>query len=302
MSEDIDEHSAAIQGWDLNYNQISAGPFKGELFEYGLGWMQIIRDKTNQSMVKKGAAPAGSISFSFPVNFSGNLYCSGNLIPSACVLSALPENLPELKLPNLVDVITISISSSTLERELELHGVTHEILRQPKLYQLKDFLVANRLKETLELFEKKHDWMGTAIAEEIWRNEIRDLLLWNLLDALPSDQSGILLPSARKLLVDRACEYALTHLEEPLSILSLCRKLGASRRKLQYCFQETLGINAVAYLRALRLNAVRRDLRLGTCTMSVQDVASRWGFSHMSRFSREYREMFGELPSRTLQR
>ncbi len=85
-------------------------------------------------------------------------------------------------------------------------------------------------------------------------------------------------------MVDRAREYALTHVDEPLSILDLCNHIGASRRKLQYCFQETLGINPVAYLRALRLNAVRRELRSGGHARGVQEVAARWGFWHLSRF------------------
>lgn len=101
-------------------------------------------------------------------------------------------------------------------------------------------------------------------------------------------------------MVDRAREYALAHVDEPLSILDLCNHIGASRRKLQYCFQETLGINPVAYLRALRLNAVRRELRLGT--QGVQEVAARWGFWHLSRFASDYRTLFGETPSQTLRR
>jgi len=89
------------------------------------------------------------------------------------------------------------------------------------------------------------------------------------------------------------------HPDQPPSILELCNRVGASRRKLQYCFQETLGINPVAYLRTLRLNAAHRALRRGAGE-SVQDVAARWGFCHLSRFARDYRRLFGQLPSTTL--
>jgi AraC family ethanolamine operon transcriptional activator len=80
-------------------------------------------------------------------------------------------------------------------------------------------------------------------------------------------------------------------------MLEVCRRVGASRRKLNYCFQEVLGSSPVKYLRAVRLNGVRRELRAGAA--AVQDVAARWGFWHLGQFAREYRQQFGELPSET---
>jgi AraC-like DNA-binding protein len=34
----------------------------------------------------------------------------------------------------------------------------------------------------------------------------------------------------------------------------------------------------------------------------VTDIALDWGFCHFSRFSQEYRRLFGETPGKTLQR
>jgi len=59
----------------------------------------------------------------------------------------------------------------------------------------------------------------------------------------------------------------------------------------------------VRFLRALRLNGVRRELRAGRpLAGSVQDTAARWGFWHLGHFVTEYKQMFGELPSETLRR
>ena len=35
-------------------------------------------------------------------------------------------------------------------------------------------------------------------------------------------------------------------------------------------------------------------------TYSVADAANEWGFWHMGQFAKDYRRMFGELPSETL--
>jgi AraC-like DNA-binding protein len=55
------------------------------------------------------------------------------------------------------------------------------------------------------------------------------------------------------------------------------------------------------YLRLRRLNAVRRELlRAKPGTVRVTDTAMRWGFWELGRFAREYRALFGELPSETV--
>lgn len=64
-----------------------------------------------------------------------------------------------------------------------------------------------------------------------------------------------------------------------------------------------LGTTPVAYLRAIRLNGVRRELlNAAQAGGGVYDIAVRWGFWHFSQFSMDYKRQFGELPSRTLQR
>ena len=83
----------------------------------------------------------------------------------------------------------------------------------------------------------------------------------------------------------------------------MCEASGASWRTLDYAFKERYGISPKAYLQTRQLNAVRRDLRAsGPGGDTVRNVAARWGFWHMGQFARDYRKLFGELPSQTLGR
>jgi AraC family ethanolamine operon transcriptional activator len=108
-------------------------------------------------------------------------------------------------------------------------------------------------------------------------------------------------PTTRFAVVSRAQDYIREHIDEPLTVEDLCRVLGVSRRTLQYSFQEVLQLNPVSYLRATRLNGARRMLKTADPKRhSVQDIAARWGFWHLSHFAKDYRRMFGELPSETL--
>jgi len=107
----------------------------------------------------------------------------------------------------------------------------------------------------------------------------------------------------------RICRMARAFVEEQLaedampSIVEICARVGASRRALEYSFQDYVGISPHEYLRRCRLNRVRAVLRSSDPRQAtVSDVAMRFGFFHLGRFAREYARLFGELPSRTLVR
>ena len=301
-TSDIDAHAQNLDGWQLSYDQVSPGPFEGELVEFRSDWMQLVRDRSNQAMIKTGAAWKGAITFSIPLHADGPMYCSGHPIYEPSLMVAHGENLPELHTPQHLDLIGVAIEEHALEHVLERQGSDFRITDLPRCYRLGESSVPRELAALFDGLPSDDQERDILLGHDSIRRGIRDAVMMHLLELIAPDQAPQLSPTARKRMVDRAREYALGHLDEPLSILDLCNHIGASRRKLQYCFQETLGINPVAYLRALRLNAVRRELRTSTQAYCVQDVAIRWGFWHLSRFSSDYRTMFGESPSQTLRR
>jgi AraC-like DNA-binding protein len=57
------------------------------------------------------------------------------------------------------------------------------------------------------------------------------------------------------------------------------------------------------WLRLRRLNSAHRELlSRGPDETTVAEVAMRWSFWHLGRFSSSYRALFKELPSETLRR
>jgi AraC family ethanolamine operon transcriptional activator len=105
----------------------------------------------------------------------------------------------------------------------------------------------------------------------------------------------------RQWIVSEAREYVIANRERPVSVPELCERLHVSRRTLQYCFQDVLGLAPASYLRAIRLNGARRDLcGAAPGERTVQDIAATWGFWHLSQFATDYRKLFGMLPSDTL--
>lgn len=96
-------------------------------------------------------------------------------------------------------------------------------------------------------------------------------------------------------------EYMEANADEPLTPQELARVGCMSVRTLHASFQQTFGESPMAYLRRIRLDHVRAELlRSDASQVRVTDVAMKWGFFHQSRFAQQYRDHFGELPSRTL--
>ena len=104
----------------------------------------------------------------------------------------------------------------------------------------------------------------------------------------------------RRQVIRRAEAYLEARGEPSVRIDELCLAAFTSLSRLERAFLETFGVGPRRYLMLRRLAAVRRELRRGDPQTSITDVATRWGFFHLGRFSQEYRQLFLERPSETL--
>lgn len=98
--------------------------------------------------------------------------------------------------------------------------------------------------------------------------------------------------------VRRAEAYMRDNLAESVTLTDLVASVRSSPRTLSANFQRFRGVSPMARFRDLRLDAVHALLRSGTAR-SVTEAATAYGFFHLGRFSRAYRERFGESPRDT---
>jgi len=106
---------------------------------------------------------------------------------------------------------------------------------------------------------------------------------------------------ARRGVARRARVFIDGHFRERVRMADLCRATGVEIRTLQRCFRRCFGVTVTSYLKAARLEAAYRDLiNADPSRDTVTAIALRNGCSHLGRFSSEFRERFGQLPSETL--
>jgi adenylate cyclase len=102
--------------------------------------------------------------------------------------------------------------------------------------------------------------------------------------------------------VKRALNYMCANLAEKITLADLARACATSERTLLKQFRRFVGIPPLAYLRRRRLSAARQELLDPATEDAISAIATRCGYTHLGRFSGDYRRAFGEHPSASRQR
>jgi AraC-like DNA-binding protein len=96
----------------------------------------------------------------------------------------------------------------------------------------------------------------------------------------------------------RAREYIHQHLTDNIRITDLCKVSNVSLSTLERVFRRELDISPTQYVLATRLHEARRKIWATKAkSFTIAEIAMNCGFTHMSRFARQYQEHFGRLPS-----
>jgi AraC family ethanolamine operon transcriptional activator len=130
-------------------------------------------------------------------------------------------------------------------------------------------------------------------------------VLENLVRAFEQDRCTTKEPGAtvRSQIFRRARNVIRDHPHERLSVRDLAATLNTTERTLERLFIREIGISPKKFLFGRRMYGAHRQLWHSTSTeTSVADIANAWGFWHMGQFAKDYRRLFGELPSETLNR
>jgi AraC family ethanolamine operon transcriptional activator len=295
-TQDFDEQATLLEGWHQHYVQLSSGRFEGTIVELLFDEIELFAESTSQALLQHGRLEHGVCAVGVPLRVTGpGTFCGETLqrntvhifsgndgfefhSPSRLVMGGIvaPENL----LPDW-------LRERQVLEQAHLQSVPPEVLREAGEFLS---LVFNMCRQRPSLLQSAN-----------FRRQLRSGVVACLVDVLDETAGPqcerASTPAKRWSLVRQARERLEEEHEATLDIEQLCRELGVSRRTLQYSFQEQAGMNPVAYLRAQRLNGVRRMLKQGA---SVTDAATTWGFWHFGHFSQEYKKLFGELPSDTL--
>ncbi|MEJ8856981.1 helix-turn-helix domain-containing protein [Variovorax robiniae] len=302
-SRDVDEHATSVSAWDQQYEQLSPGAFEGRTAELRVGPVQVFHESANRTVLQSGSARPGTHTLGLvqPAGDAG-WFC-GHAIEAERLLTVSSDHAFELIAGAGMCISGVSIDTAHLSRvAAQLHGNDEGLPSHPGPRAIEmPAPVRDGLKALIASALSMARQQPALMQQPAVQHSLAQTLTEAALDCIaPGLRSASVRPSAasRRRILHSAREYMRAHVDEPITVPELCSATGASRRALQYAFEETLRLSPVAYLRVMRLNRVRSELIVQTHA-TVGDIAARWGFWHPSRFASEYRRHFGELPSVT---
>ncbi len=94
----------------------------------------------------------------------------------------------------------------------------------------------------------------------------------------------------------RAIAYINANFQENISLDDIAAAAGVHRRTLQSLFRREVALTPMQYLKNTRLDRARYHLLRRHNRAPVTEIAFDCGYSHLGRFSRDFRARFGQAP------
>ncbi|PHQ34629.1 helix-turn-helix domain-containing protein [Rhodopirellula bahusiensis] len=306
-SRHFEEMEQTLSGWDHQYRQMSPGTFRGILQHLQTETCAIFRNRWEQSIHYHGTAPPGTLGMAISLEQQGEARWVGQRVSFNDLIVQRAGREAEYLSGSLWDSVVFVVPEAVLSERIadlqqidpdpivQTHGVVH---LTPQL--------ADQLRRTSQAYLHAAERFQNGLCAPHVIEELADrtitLLATGLFASRVNRHSNSILQRRNKL-VHQAKEHAADRANQPLRIGELCKEIKVSERTLRHAFGDVTGMSPLDYLKAFRLNRVRRQLRETTeQDVLVKQFAYANGFSHLAQFSQDYRQLFGELPSQTLQR
>lgn len=309
-TDDASLHESAQAWLSVEYSQIDAGEFNGRITRCDLGPVTTFLEYQNKAVHKRAQVPANRCTISMIDHGHNAARFMKHSMEQNDQLFLMPATTDcDLVIPGGVTSCYAVMNESDLLdgiRALGVEGWEQDI----------DGLQVYNSGSSRQLLEQ---FAGIALNQDHLAPSVSDddvatgqqllhqlaLIIHQASAVGTTVDSGQYLRERRLEVVRKTRDYILSCLDQHSSpsVVDICKGIGVSARVLQYSFNDFMQITPVAYLRILRLNKVRQQLLMPAhALVTVTEVATRYGFMHLSNFARDYASLFGERPSTTLQR
>jgi len=292
---DSDQLSDVIKGADFELYQMEKGSFRANLFQASVGQGIINRGEYSLSVLTKGSLSQDYMTCGFVHDIKSEGCLNGSEMQKHDILLG-DEGGP---LDCNFGANTLWSSFQFKREDLLKTGIS---LTQDnsKLYRFdKDTQVSFSLKlsEIFTYLEKVNNDLALSINADMLYNHLLSIYA----QAFDTSTSIIHLKRSEAVLLAKKIYHFLNeNATKPIQMIDLTALTGKSERTIGRIFKKYFGIAPYAYLKLHRLHLIRHQLIQGEDS-TIGDIAMQHGFMQMGYFGSEYKKLFNETPSQTLQ-
>lgn len=306
ITRDAWMHGKCLSRWEHEYGQVHAGHFSGHTEVAWLGPVQLVYERIDHAFNYRGTPWPGSRVFFSYLPGSGDLFYDNRPVGASALVTHRWNGVDRINGSDRFNLVLATVDEQFLEEYLAAVPGLEDLFRnsQPVCYTSNPQAITafqRTVYGVLQELTQHPELLGHERIRAGFQQRVLDSIVAVVADH-KAPPNRLPAPSTRAYVVSRAIDYIESRLAEPISLRDICTAGRVCPRTLSYAFAEVLGVSPKSYLLALRLNRAHRDLRDDKAPDSVQAIAGRWGFSHMSRFAHYYRSAFGERPSDTYRR
>lgn len=200
----------------------------------------------------------------------------------------------------------LSMSRDAMTRQLSAllgEGIAEALVFEPAMDLIEGD--GRTLMDTVRLAARDLDRDGSMFWNPIMAAMFEQWVMTGLLLSQPHNYRDALEGRDRSVApkdVAKALDYMEANLHLPITLGDIVAASGVPGRTLYKHFRDSKGVSPLAYLRKARFERARQEFLRCSGDVTVTEIACRWSFDHLGRFSVEYRKRFGESPSETIAR
>jgi AraC family ethanolamine operon transcriptional activator len=296
------EERAAAAVMDVQLNQITQGAFQGRTQTAEFDDVMIYRDRWNRLTNCRGALSGGHVLFAAPVATGSTLDWCGSKVGSHRLAVGLPEKQIDFIMPADTLYVAMVLPTSYLKTtfgDIAVDKLLKSGIQQRQVEPDLGRRFLNRIDRVISASSINPESFTLQDAGKAIEADFLDDLAE--LGIFLDDQTPVRQAALRDIL-RKACNAAEL-LRERITVPQFAAQIDVGQRNLELAFKRHLGITPRRYLNYVRMQQVYRELRSrSAASHCVTEVVGYWGFSEFGRFACEYRKLFGEIPSVTLQR
>lgn len=277
-------------GWDCEYRQMEAGQLEAHTVFHPVGNSSLICETANRRLDISAKTPEGAVTVLVPLT-NTRVLINGRRLTDDRLMFLAPDIDLHASSNGGAEVWSIHLDATRLDESIDL-----------------DRLGTHVLDDRIDALEKlRHAIMysldeGHDLAMAHCESHFADLTEMLLASDSSSRESDLYHRRQKRRALVRAVEYIEENSAGPVRMGRVCAYAGVSQSTLERLFRREFQQTPSGYLRARRLDAVRRELKLGLRNgKTIAEVAAKHGFAHLGRFASCYRKQFGALPSEDIQ-